>query len=379
MRILPTVTVLAVLAVAGCSTVHDSSPKSVSSTPVAVSPTRVQQIRDDIDGLTRSGMTGVIATLTENGQTVTLASGLADSVKDVPMPITPPEQVRIGSISKTFAASIILQLVTEGKIKLDDSVDTYLPGLLKGEGVDGRAITVREILQHRSGLPELTDFPEIDEYQAAVTGRTFTPAEEVAIALQHPAQFPPGSQFKYTNTNYIVAGMIVEKVTGRSYSEELQGRILTPNQLSGTYLPGTRELDIRGPHPEGYAIIDGTRTDVTRQEPSVAWAAGAMVSTGSDLNRFFLALLAGHIVAQAQLHDMLAAKDAPGIPMQYGMGIGAADLGCGAKYFGHTGGIAGFVTISGASDQGRAVTIAMTGPFDKEPDILGLMKHALCP
>ncbi|MFI1916689.1 serine hydrolase domain-containing protein [Nocardia sp. NPDC020380] len=280
---------------------------------------------------------------------------------------------------ETFTASIILQLVTEGKIKLDDSVDTYLPGLLKGDGVDGRAITVREILQHRSGLPELTDFPEINEYKAAVTGRTFTPAEEVAIALQHPAQFPPGAQFKYTNTNYIVAGMIVEKVTGRPYSEELQGRIITPNQLSGTYLPGTRELDIRGPHPEGYAIIDGARTDVTRQEPSVAWTAGAMISTGADLNRFFLALLAGHIVTQAQLHEMLATKDAPGIPMQYGLGIGSTDLGCGAKYFGHTGGISGFVTLSGASDQGRAITIAMTGPFDKEPDFLGLMKHALCP
>lgn len=376
---MPTVTVLAVFATAGCATAIDSGPVAVSTTPMAVSAKRVDQVRDDIDGLVRSGVPGVIATLTENGQTITLTSGVADRTTGAAIPMAPPQQVRIGSISKTFVASIVLQLVAEGRVRLDDSIDTYLPGLLVGDGVDGKNITVRQILQHRSGLPELTEFPEIDEYHAGVIGRTFTPAEEIALVLHHPAQFAPGARFKYTNTNYIVAGMLIEKVTGRKYSDELTARIITPSQLTGTYLPNTGELTLRGPHPEGYNDIDGVRTDVTKSEPSVPWAAGAMVSTGNDLNRFFLALLAGKIVADAQLKEMLSTQTGTDVGMDYGLGIGGTQLPCGAHYYGHTGGIAGFVTVSGASTDGRAVTIALTESDPGSQDIVALLSHALCP
>lgn len=376
MRILPTV--IAVLAVAGCSTMSDEPP-AVPSSSVTVSPKRVERVRDDIDRLVRSGMTGVIATLTENGQTVTLTAGVSDLTTNAPIPLTPPQQVRIGSVSKTFIASIILQLVTEGRMKLDDSVDTYLPGLLQGDGVDGRNITVRQLLLQRSGLPEATDSAEMDEYGAGVLGRTFTPAEEVAIALRNPGQFAPGERFKYTNTNYIVAAMLVEKVTGRPYSEELQGRITLPNQLTETYLPRTSELDFRGPHPQGYALVDGVRTDVSRQEPSTMWAAGGVISTGDDLNRFFLALLDGRIVADAELREMLATREADDFPMQYGLGVASTELDCGATYVGHEGGVAGFVTLAGATADGRAATLALTGPFDKQPDSTSLLSHALCP
>ncbi|WP_369635632.1 serine hydrolase domain-containing protein, partial [Nocardia sp. JMUB6875] len=247
MRIGLMVTALVAVGAAGCATVATTTPQPVSTTPMAVSPKRVDRIRTDIDALVRDGTTGVIATLTENGQTVTLTAGVADRATKAPIPMAPPQQVRIGSVSKTFAAALILQLVSEGRLRLDEPVDTYLPGLLSGNGVDGHAITVRQILQHRSGLPELSEDPEIDEVKAAATGRTFTPAEEVAIALRRPAQFAPGERFKYTNTNFIVAGMLVEKVTGRTYSEELAGRITTPNQLPDTSLPAPGDTAIRGP------------------------------------------------------------------------------------------------------------------------------------
>ncbi|WP_327139491.1 serine hydrolase domain-containing protein [Nocardia sp. NBC_01327] len=380
MRIAPTVTVLALLAVAGCSSVNtDNSPKAVTSTPVAVSAHRVDQVRADIDAIVRSGVPGVIATLTENGQTVTLTSGVADRAGAAPIPMAPPQEVRIGSISKTFTASIIMQLVTEGKIRLDEPVDTYLPGLLTGNGVDGKVITVRQILQHRSGLPEFSNDPEADEYRAAVEGRTLTPPQEIALALRHPAQFSPGTQFKYTNTNFIVAGMLIEKVTGRTYSEELAGRITTPNRLTDTYLPARGDTDLRGPHPHGYGTIDGVLTDETRSEPSIPWTAGALISTGSDLNRFYLALLAGQIVAAPQLKEMLASVPMTGSPFFYGLGIGNTELSCGAQYFGHTGGIAGYVTITGGTREGRAVTIAMTASPDPSPDSMALLSHALCP
>ncbi len=358
---------------------ENTAPTSVTA-PAAVSAKRIQQVQEDIDGLVRGGVAGTIATLTENGQTVTLTSGVADRGTGAPIPTTPPQQVRVGSVSKSFVAAILLQLAGEGRIHLDDPVDTYLPDLLRGDGVDGRAVTVRQILQHRSGLPEFSDAPEIDEYRAAVEGRTMTPAAEIAIALRNPAQFAPGTRYKYTNTNYIVAAMIIEKVTGRAYSEELTGRILTPQQLTATYLPGTGETDIRGPHPHGYATLDGVRTDVTSSEPSVPWAAGAMVSTGTDLNRFYLALLAGRIVGEGQLSDMLSTENLiPDSDFSYGLGIGSGRLSCGTRFFGHTGGITGYLTYAYATRDGRAVTIALTESPEQEPPMTTMLSHALCP
>ncbi|MEV6773447.1 serine hydrolase domain-containing protein [Nocardia sp. NPDC051030] len=379
MRIMPMVTVLALGAAAGCSTMATTTPKTITSTPVAVSPKRVGEVRSDIDALVRSGFTGVIATLTENGQTVTLTAGVADRTTNASIPLAPPQEVRVGSIAKTFVASITLQLVAEGRVHLDDPVDTYLPGLLTGNGVDGRNITVRQLLQHRSGLPELTD-TDIDEYRAGVQGLTYTPAQEVALALTLPAQFAPGTRFKYTNTNYIVAAMLIEKVTGRPYSEELAARITTPHGLPGTYLPATGELDLRTPHPQGYATINGVRTDVTRTEPSVPWAAGGLVSTGADLNRFYLALLSAQVVPTPQLQEMLTLQpEDPQLEARYGIGIASTDLTCPTQYFGHNGGITGFSTITGATKEGRAVTITITDSVDSELNIKDLISHALCP
>lgn len=381
MRMVPTAAAaLALLTATGCSVLDAGEEPRVIGPPSTVSALRVDNIRTDIDALVRSGTTGVIATLTENGQTVTLTAGVADRDTGAAIPMSPPQQTRVGSIAKTFVSAIILQLVGEGQVRLDDPIDTYLPGLLVGEGVDGRAITVRQILQHRSGIPEFSDEAEIDEYRAGLTGRTFTPAEEVAIALRKPAQFAPDAQFKYTNTNFIVAGMLVEKVTGRPYSEELARRITTPIGLPDTYLPATGELEIRGPHPHGYETIDGKPTDVTRIEPSVPWAAGALISTGADLNRFYAALLAGKIVADAELREMLAGKpQGNDSPLLYGLGIGSTELPCGAEYFGHTGGIYGFYTVSGATREGRAVTFVMTDSPDEKIDVLSMLTHALCP
>ncbi|GAB4586080.1 serine hydrolase domain-containing protein [Nocardia sp. IFM 10818] len=381
MRTLPALSVLTLLAVAGCSATTTSPPTALTTSPGTVPASTVDRVREDIDALTRSGVAGVIATLTGNGQTLTLTSGVADRATGAPIPLSPPQEVRVGSISKSFTAALVLQLVAENRVRLDDSVDTYLPGLLTGEGIDGRRITVRQLLQHRSGLPEFSDLPEVDEYRAGVEGRTFTPAEMVALALRRPAQFAPGEQYKYTNTNYTVAGMLVEKVTGRPYADELTGRILTPNQLTGTYLPATGELDFRGPHPQGYATIDGVRVDVTRSEPSTPWAAGALISTGNDLNRFYLALVAGQVVAGAQLSEMMAGESpvVPDSPLRYGMGLATTELSCGAQYYGHSGGIYGYLTLSGATRDGRAATIAMTEMPEGELDMVELLDHALCP
>ncbi|QIS14120.1 serine hydrolase [Nocardia arthritidis] len=346
--------------------------------PSAIPSAAVDRVRGDLDALIRSGAVGAVATLTENGVNTVVASGVADIAARSPIPTDIPEHVRAGSITKTFTAAIALQLVAERRIDLDRSIDTYLPGLLIGDGVDGRAITVRQILGHRSGLPTATESPETDEYDAARDGRTFNPGQEIALALRHPAQFVPGTRFQYTNTNYIVAGMLIEAVTGHRYTDELRDRILTPLGLSGTYLPATGETGLRDPHPTGYATINGTVTDVTRIEPSQPWTSGALVSTGADLNRFYTALLAGQVVPQAQLQQMLNGVDmGNGDGMSYGLGLGYTQLPCGTKVVGHVGGVRGFSAISFAATAGRAVTFSYTGTPTTQ-DIPGLLTHALC-
>ncbi|MGW0247199.1 serine hydrolase domain-containing protein [Nocardia goodfellowii] len=361
----------AAVLLSACTT-STAEPASASTTA------RMDTVRGDLDAAVRSGAVGAVATLTDNGATAVSTSGLADIATGTAISADVPQHVRIGSVTKTFTAAIVLQLVAENRIDLDRPIGTYLPGLLTGDGVDGNVITVRQILGHRSGLPEPTAYPHLNEYTAARDGHTYTPAQEIALALESPAQFAPGTRFAYTNTNYIVAGMLIEAVTGHRFTDELRDRILTPLRLSDTYLPATGETGLRAPHPTGYATLEGTVTDVTRMEPSVPWTSGSLVSTGADLNRFYLALLAGKVVPQTQLRQMLDGLDmGSGDGMSYGLGVGYAQLPCGAHYVGHIGGVVGFTAISGATAAGRAVTFSFTGS-PAAVDIGTLLTHALC-
>ncbi|WP_245745796.1 serine hydrolase domain-containing protein [Nocardia altamirensis] len=349
-----------------------------SSSVPASAAARADKVRGDLEAATRSGAVGALATLTENGVDTVVSAGRADLAAGTPISTDRPEHVRVGSITKTFTAAIVLQLVAEHRIDLDRSIDTYLPGLLVGDGVDGRAITVRQLLGHRSGLPQPAESPETNGHQAALAGRTFTPAQEIALVLRHPAQFAPGARFEYTNTNYLVAGMMIEAVTGHRYADELRERILTPLGLANTYLPATGETGLRDPHLTGYGIVGGAVTDVTRLEPSIPWTSGALVSTGADLNRFYTALVAGRVVPQAQLRDMFDGVDmGNGDGMSYGLGVGYAELPCGTKFVGHLGGVDGFSTVSGATTAGRAVTFSYTGT-PTEGDVRGSLTLSLC-
>ena len=170
---------------------------------------------------------------------------------------------------------VILQLVQEGKITLDEPIETYLPGLLHGEGIDGAKITVRQLLQHTSGLPEYTDTVpgETDIFQ--IRDNYYSTRDLLDVALSKPAAFEPGSQFKYTNTNYIVLSLLAEKVTHRPLAEQITQRIIEPLGLSHTYYPGPGEEDIRGTHPHGYHRNTPTENwqDITHMDPS--WAGGA--------------------------------------------------------------------------------------------------------
>ncbi len=286
------------------------------------------------------------------------------------IPTDRPVHVRVASVTKSFTAVLVLQLVDEDCVDLDRPIDTYLPGVVPGGG----DLTVRRILGHRSGLPA---GPELDEYDAARTGRTYTPAELAELAFRQPALFAPGARFEYTNTNYLVAGMLVEAVTGHTYADELRTRLLDPLSLTDTYLPAPGETGLRDPHLTGYETVDGTVVDRTRIEPSLAWAAGGLVSTGADLNRFYTALLSAKLVPEALLRQALDGVDMDLQGLAYGLGLIYTDLPCGARYVGHIGGGAGFTALSRAGGPDRAVTISYTGSLVPD-DLPGLLAQALC-
>lgn len=274
---------------------------------------------------------------------------------------TPPVdgRVRIGSNTKTFVATVVLQLVGEDKVDLDEPIETYLPNLIRGDGIDGRQITVRQVLQHTSGLPGYVDDIAPDFFLLQHT--YFEPRDLLDLALADKASFEPGTTWEYSNTNYLVAGLLIQKVTGRPVAEEITNRIIVPLQLRDTYFPRVGEQGIRGRHPHGYYTDDPDKPlqDVTRMDPSWAWAAGAMISSPSDTNRFFTALLAGDLLRPAELDQMRTTVPASPI-LAYGLGLMSWDLPCGDRVWGHGGDIPGFTTRGGVTEDGRAVTLAVT-------------------
>ncbi|MFF7777251.1 serine hydrolase domain-containing protein [Streptomyces tanashiensis] len=267
-------------------------------------------------------------------------------------------QVRAASNTKAFTAVVTLQLVAEKKLALDAPVDTYLPGLLRGEGIDGRHITVRQLLQHTSGLPEYLDKGAVLKDRQ----RYYEPRELLDAALAQKAHFSPGAKWEYNNTNYLVAGLIIQKVTGRPLGEEINRRIVDRIGLRHTYFPTPGDMTIREPHAKGYHrdTADSPWRDVTELDPSWGWAAGAVISTNSDLNRFYTALLGGKLLPPAQLAQMRTTVPTGAPNARYGLGLISTQLPCGSVYWGHGGTIPGSFTFGGVTEDGRAVNFALT-------------------
>ncbi len=345
----------------GVMTLGALAPPTASASDSAVSaaanarPGAVQQV---LDALVRDdGMPAALASVKDrNGRTRTYTAGVGNLSTGSKVPVD--GQVRIGSNTKTFVAVVVLQLVGEGKIGLDATVDTYLPGLVRGEGIDGRHITVRQLLQHTSGLPDYGIHVDDDELR----NRYFEPRELLDIALRYKADAAPGTTWGYSNTNYVLAGLIVQKVTGRPLAEEMDRRIIKRIGLRHTYFPAPGEMAVREPHPQGYHRnpADGPLRDFTEIDPSAGWAAGQLISTNSDLNRFFTALLAGRLLPAAQLAEMRTTVPAGTSGLRYGLGLMSRPLTCGGVYWGHGGDIPGYETRGGATDDGRAANVAVT-------------------
>lgn len=194
----------------------------------------------------------------------------------------------------------------------------------------------------------------------------FEPRQLLDLALAHGGVSAPGTKWNYSNTNYILAGLLVQKVTGRPIGEEVTKRVINRIGLRHTYWPAVGDQAIRERHPKGYWLTEPGKplVDVTEQEPSASWAAGALISTPSDLNSFFGALIDGKLLKPAQLKQMLTTVDAPDAgprgAARYGLGIQTFKLSCGGFAWGHGGDAPGYQTRNAVRADGRQATVAVT-------------------
>ncbi|MCX4454094.1 beta-lactamase family protein [Streptomyces sp. NBC_01340] len=317
--------------------------------------------RAAMDAAVKAGVPGVTATARDTGGTWSATAGVGDVRTHAPRGTA--DHYRVGSITKTFVSTVLLQLEAERRLSLDDTVEKWLPGVVRGHGHDGRRITVRRLLNHTSGIFNYTADEDFARTYFLKDGffdhryDTKTPEQLVAIAMTHKPLFAPGASWSYSNTNYVLAGMVIEKVTGHSYASEIRRRIIEPLGLRATSVPGTRTTL---PRPSGHAYsklsraTTGPTYDVTRLNPSLASSAGEMISDSADLNRFYTALLGGRLLPPKQLKEMKTTVKADEIPgARYGLGLIDRELGCGVHVWGHDGGIHGSTSSAVTTADGR--------------------------
>ncbi|MFH8937209.1 serine hydrolase domain-containing protein [Streptomyces griseosporeus] len=335
---------------------------ALAAPALAAGPAHHDATRAALRAAVADGVPGVTATVTEGRTGWSATEGVGDLRRGTPR--STADRYRVGSVSKTFVATVLLQLEAEGRLSLDDTVEKWLPGVVRGHGHDGRRVTVRQLLNHTSGIYDYTRDDDFVRTYFLKDGflqhryDTLRPQELVAIAMSHEPIFEPGESWTYSNTNYILAGMIVERVTGHSYGDEIRRRVIAPLGLRGTSVPGTRPT-LPQPSSRAYGKLAKTATgptyDVTELNPSLAGAAGEMISDSADLNRFYRALLGGRLLPPRQLAEMKDTVDTAGhLPgVRYGLGLADRELGCGVHVWGHNGGIHGSGTDAVTTEDGR--------------------------
>ncbi|MGP4018262.1 serine hydrolase domain-containing protein [Saccharopolyspora sp. 5N708] len=288
----------------------------------------------------------------------------------------PGEYVHTGSSGKTFTAAAILALEAEGKLSLDDTVNKWLPGVLDVNGYDGNKITIRHLLSNTSGLFSTGLAPELAQRYATRAefvkhrGDEVTTEDLLKLAVSQPPVAEPGERFEYSNGGFYIAGAIIEKVTGNSYAEEVERRVIRPLGLTNTFVRPSQDAGYPDPHPRAYSNLfykDGTDVaavtaenwesmieepglaplDVTEFNTSWSWSAGNVVSTTGDMIRFVNAMASGNLLPSAQHREMWTTVSTPDYWMphaRYGLGIiefdkeamgGRTLRGLGGSFWGH--------------------------------------------
>jgi D-alanyl-D-alanine carboxypeptidase len=291
-------------------------------------------------GQTMKTMTcpGVIFAVTAPGKSdVIIVKGLNDLQKRTA--ISTADNFRIGSVTKTFTSIVMLQLASEGKVSLDDPVSKYEPQV-----PNGSSITVRMLLNHTSGLYSYTDDPGFQKAIETEPLRPWTPDEVINIGLSHPPMFAPGTSFAYDNTAYVLAGKVIEKVTGNQYTSEIKKRVIDKLGLKNTTLPAGFKMPGRYSHGYTYDLGGGLK-DITQQQVTTwGWSAGGLVSDLADMQVFAWAVATGQLLTPAMKKEFFswsAMPTKPGTPPSAFSGLGVGKV---YGWVGNTGGTYGYTT-----------------------------------
>jgi D-alanyl-D-alanine carboxypeptidase len=346
------------------------------------------RLQRDVDALVSLGVVGVQARLDSvDGRYEVVTGGVADLQSGRPVP--PDGHFRMASATKTFVSTMVLQLVGENRLGLTDPVERPLPGVVAGPGFNGADLTIGQLLQHTSGLHD--DYPDFDTAEDYYRDRyrIRTPEELISRAMQHRLDFPPGTAWGYSNTGYLLLGLVIERVTGRPWYEEVGARILQPLQLRHISFPGDSP-DLPDPHAHGHQLFSGTDELVDVTTVIDANASDGLIGTTADMNRFYQALLAGQLLKSEQQEQLLNTVPVDEVTQQfwpggrYGLGLASRPLSRGGNYWGHEGGQLGFITLNGVTDTGsRAITLSMSAALvdhaqQQEELASTLIDNALC-
>ncbi len=291
-------------------------------------------------------------------------------------PITVADHFRVGSNTKTMTSTVILQLVQEGKLALDDPIGKYIDGVPNGD-----KITIAQLSEMRSGLYSYSFDPKFNQTLDEEPQKVWTPQELLDIAFAHPVNFAPGAEYDYSNTNIVLLGLVIEKLTGLSAAAAFQERIFTPLGMKDTSLPAADDASIPGPHPQGYSFGTNTSTidtyalpaadipkalagtllpnNETDANPSWTWTAGGAISTVDDMKTYVQALVGGGLLdAQTQKvrMDSLQSTD-PSSPSAALYGLGIAQVG---PFIGHDGQIPGYMTFMGQDPKTGLTMVILT-------------------
>jgi D-alanyl-D-alanine carboxypeptidase len=365
-----------------CATAAAIGTTVAIAQPTSAANARAAALQKDLDRFVALGLPGAILFARDGSATLRLASGVGDVRRKTMMKAG--DHYKIASLTKTYTAAVVLQLVAEGKLRLSDSIERWVPGLVP----NGRAITIRQLLNHTSGLAEFdTDPRYLKPYLSGNFGFYWAPRKLVKLGVSHKSLFPPGAtkHTSYSNTNYVLLGLAIEAATGNSIGAELRNRIFRPLHLDKTSYQTKPGLP--SPYAHGYLVLGKPpATDVTGLSPSLSPASGAIVSTAEDVADFYRALLSGHVVRPDLLRAMKTTilEARPDIPGQrYGLGLEQFPTSCGPA-LGHNGVVPGYITYAFSSGDGSRQAVLMVnldaGSFPKAggPRFFQLLNKAYC-
>jgi D-alanyl-D-alanine carboxypeptidase len=347
---------VACLAAAALIAATTSQASATTTSQAKATSTRISHgadLQTDVDALVDAGAPGAILLVRDGARTTSLTAGLGDIPGNTRM--RPGDHFKIASLTKSFTATVVLQLIGEGKLGLDDSIERRLPGVVP----NGDKISIRQLLNHTSGLADFEANPRyLKPYLSGNFAYYWSPRQLVRLGVSQKPLFAPGTRHSYSNTNYVVAQLIVEKITGTALGAELKRRIFAPLRIRATSYPTKPGLP--SPYAHGYRLFGKPPvTDVTGLSPSLAPGSGAIVSTVQDVADFYRALLTGRVLQPDLLKatkTMVAARDAGAAG--YGLGLMRWSTACGPAW-GHDGGIAGYWVRSYSTEDGRRQAVLM--------------------